>query len=110
MTAQLAMQAASDPLLGFTSIGPYHYYVRQYRNMKGTVEPVPLEADDLAAYGALCGAALARAHARTGSATFISAYLATANIADRQGDRRLRGALRRPGRRRSRRLQGSLRR
>ena len=40
---QQALQTVSDPLLGWTSAGELAFYVRQFRNMKGTV---PLDAID----------------------------------------------------------------
>ena len=40
---QQALQTVSDPLLGWTSAGDLQFYVRQFRNMKGTV---PLDAID----------------------------------------------------------------
>ena len=38
---QQALQTVSDPLLGWTSAGGLQYYVRQFRNMKGTVPWTP---------------------------------------------------------------------
>ena len=64
---QQMLQGASDPLLGWTSIGPEQYYVRQFRDMKGGPELEELEALDLVALGRLCGTTLARAHARSAS-------------------------------------------
>ena len=64
---QQMLQGASDPLLGWTSIGDEQYYVRQFRDMKGAPELDELEALDLVALGRLCGTALARAHARSAS-------------------------------------------
>jgi uncharacterized protein (DUF2252 family) len=90
---QLLMQAASDPFLGWTSgigttgagisdrdheglhVAAKDYYVRQLRDMKGSMSVSLMDADQLAYYGRLCGWALARAHARTGRATVISGYL-----------------------------------
>src|SRR5499427_1850106 len=85
---QLMMQAASDPFLGWTSgLGPSvdgqdgllapakDYYVRQLRDMKGSMSVTLMDPDQLSYYGRLCGWALARAHARTGRATVISGYL-----------------------------------
>ena len=40
---QQALQTVSDPLLGWATVGERQYYVRQFRNMKGTV---PLDAID----------------------------------------------------------------
>jgi uncharacterized protein (DUF2252 family) len=64
---QQMLQGASDPLLGWTSIGKQQYYVRQFRDMKGAPELDDLEALDLVALGRLCGTTLARAHARSAS-------------------------------------------
>src|SRR5437773_5682447 len=41
---QQALQTVSDPLLGWTTIGDLQYYVRQFRNMKGTI---PLDAIEI---------------------------------------------------------------
>jgi hypothetical protein len=72
------MQAASDIFLGWAtgSLGE-HFYLRQLRDMKGSVDLTTFGADELAAYAGLCGVALARAHARTGDAALISGYLGT---------------------------------
>src|SRR5215475_3009840 len=85
---QQLTQAASDPFLGWTSGlgtaggGPGEllsaakdYYVRQLRDMKGSMSVTLMDPDQLSYYGRLCGWALARAHARTGRATLISGYL-----------------------------------
>ena len=40
---QQALQTVSDPLLGWTTMDGRQYYVRQFRNMKGTI---PLDAMD----------------------------------------------------------------
>jgi len=85
---QLLTQAASDPFLGWTSgLGPSvdgpdgllapakDYYVRQLRDMKGSMSVTLMDPDQLSYYGRLCGWALARAHARTGRATMITGYL-----------------------------------
>ena len=51
------------------------YYVRQLRDMKGSMSVSLMDPHQLAYYGRLCGWALARAHARTGRAFMISGYL-----------------------------------
>jgi Uncharacterized protein conserved in bacteria (DUF2252) len=43
--------------------------------MKGSAEVELMQPANLATYGELCGAALARAHARTGDAAMITGYL-----------------------------------
>ena len=45
--------------------------------MKVSLELETLEADHLVSYGGLCGAALARAHAKAGKAQEIAGYLGT---------------------------------
>jgi uncharacterized protein (DUF2252 family) len=83
VTGQRLTQAAIDPFLGWTtSAGPEgtavkHYYVRQLRDMKGSMSVPLMDPLQLDYYGRLCGWALARAHARTGRATVISGYLGT---------------------------------
>jgi uncharacterized protein (DUF2252 family) len=86
---QQLTQAASDPFLGWTTgtgtIGSgsggrrrassKDYYVRQLRDMKGSMSVSLMDPHQLSYYGRLCGWALARAHARTGRATMISGYL-----------------------------------
>ena len=84
VTGQRLMQAASDVFLGWAT-GPYghDYYVRQLRDMKGSVAIDLLTSEDLVRYGALCGLTLARAHARSGDAAAISGYLGTRDQFDR---------------------------
>lgn len=77
VSGQELMQAASDIFLGWMS-GPQgrHFYWRQLRDMKASVEVELLSATNLALYADLCGHTLARAHARaSGSAIEIAAYL-----------------------------------
>ena len=52
-----------------------HYYVRQLRDMKGSMSVSVMDPLQLNYYGRLCGWAPARAHARTGRAAMISGYL-----------------------------------
>lgn len=76
VTGQHLMQAASDIFLGWTT-GPAgrHYYGRQLRDMKGSVEVADMTTSGLRAYADLCGRALARAHARSGDRLAIAGYL-----------------------------------
>jgi uncharacterized protein (DUF2252 family) len=73
---QRLMQAASDIFLGwYTGTNRRHYYVRQLRDMKGSVDIATLEPEAFAAYATLCGGTLARAHARGGDPCMIAGYL-----------------------------------
>jgi uncharacterized protein (DUF2252 family) len=80
---QQALQTVSDPLLGWTSVGELQFYVRQFRNMKGTV---PLDAIDppaLADYAGIVGRLLAKGHARTSGASMIAGYAGRSDNLDR---------------------------
>ena len=85
---QRLTQAAADPFLGWTSgVGTRgtavkDYYVRQLRDMKGSMSVPLMDPLQLNYYGRLCGWALARAHARTGRATVISGYLGSSEDFD----------------------------
>ena len=83
---QRLTQAASDAFLGWftgASAGHRHFYVRQLRDKKGSAEVEGMPASYLATYGELCGATLARAHARTGDAAKITGYLGDDDTFDR---------------------------
>ena len=89
VAGQRLTQAAGDPFLGWTTavgsdrVTPKHYYVRQLRDMKGDMDIPAMSARQLERYGALCGWALARAHARTGRAPMIAGYLGRSDRFDR---------------------------
>jgi uncharacterized protein (DUF2252 family) len=72
---QQALQTVSDPLLGWTEVDGRQYYVRQFRNMKGTVPLDNLNATSLADYAGIVGHLLAKGHARTSGASMIAGYL-----------------------------------
>jgi len=77
---QRLMQSASDLFLGWLSATGFDgqerdYYVRQFRDMKGSVDLEGINPDRLVAYAGLCGDLLAAAHARSGEAAEIAGYL-----------------------------------
>lgn len=75
---QRYMQAASDIFLGWVrGEGGRDFYVRQLHDMKGSVSIDTIQPIGLTAYARLCGAALARAHARGGDVVAIDAYIGT---------------------------------
>lgn len=79
---QQSLQTVSDPLLGWTSVGDLQFYVRQFRNMKGTI---PLDAIDAAAltdYAGIVGHLLAKGHARTSGASMIAGYVGSSDKLD----------------------------
>jgi uncharacterized protein (DUF2252 family) len=75
VAGQQIMQAASDPFLGWSTAGHRHYYVRQFRDMKGSMNIERLDDAALMEYSGLCGAILARAHAQTTEPAVIAGYL-----------------------------------
>ncbi|NNH07452.1 DUF2252 domain-containing protein [Cellulomonas fimi] len=84
---QRLMQAVSDVMLGWQrSAGldgvARDYYVRQLRDWKGGVDLAAARPEGLAAYARLCAWTLARAHARSGDAIAVGAYLGAGTVAD----------------------------
>jgi uncharacterized protein (DUF2252 family) len=74
VTGQRALQASTDVMLGWTSIGSTPYYVRQMKNMKGSIPIEWLSGPSFNFYAWACGALLARAHARSADAAAIAGY------------------------------------
>ena len=72
---QRMMQAQSDIFLGWSTFDDRHYYGRQLRDMKFSVDVEEMEPVRFTAYVQVCGATLARAHARTSDPAQISGYL-----------------------------------
>ena len=75
VAGQQIMQAESDPFLGWATAGNHHFYVRQFRDMKGSVAVEKLNVTGLAEYGRLCADVLARAHAQTAEPALLAGYL-----------------------------------
>ena len=76
VVGQQIMQATSDVFLGWTrGPGGRDFYLRQLWDMKGSVDIAKLQPVGLSFYAGICGWALARAHARSGDAVAIAAYL-----------------------------------
>jgi uncharacterized protein (DUF2252 family) len=87
VAGQRLMQAATDIFLGWQSIKGLDgvtrdYYVRQFHDWKGGAEVERLLPAGAAFYARLCGATLARAHARWGDRIAIAAYLGNSNAFD----------------------------
>ena len=79
---QQALQTVSDPLLGWTTVDDRQYYVRQFRNMKGTLPLDAIDSQSLAAYAGIVGQLLAKGHARTSGASMISGYAGSSDKLD----------------------------
>ena len=75
---QKVLQVTGDPFLGWTrgsDDGLGDYYLRQLKDMKGSIDATRLDPEGLTGYAQLCGAVLARAHGRSGAAATISGYV-----------------------------------
>ena len=76
------MQTTSDILLGWTSIRGRPYYVRQFRDMKGSVELESLPGNEIDDCARLVGALLARAHSRSPDARLLAGYCGSGDTLD----------------------------
>ncbi|MEV5282581.1 DUF2252 domain-containing protein [Streptomyces sp. NPDC051993] len=88
VAGQRLMQTAADIFLGWENVTgidgrPRDFYVRQLRDWKGIAQPETMDSKTLALFGQLCGASLARAHARSGDPIAIAAYLGGGDAFDR---------------------------
>jgi uncharacterized protein (DUF2252 family) len=88
VVGQRLMQAASDIFLGWLRVTdldgqPRDYYVRQFHDWKGSAEVATLKVPGATLYARMCGATLARAHARWGDRIAMAAYLGPGEVFDR---------------------------
>ena len=85
---QRLMQAASDIMLGWFKNHDLDgveraFYIRQLWDGKGSALVEVMEPEGMTAYAEICGWALAHAHARSGDAVAIAAYLGSGEAFDR---------------------------
>jgi uncharacterized protein (DUF2252 family) len=88
VAGQRLMQAATDAFLGWQRIDGMDgvtrdYYVRQFHDWKGSADLERMRVPGATLYSRICGATLARAHARWGDRIAIAAYLGTGSGFDR---------------------------
>lgn len=85
---QRFMQAASDILLGWTSLrladsgGARDFYIRQLRDMKMSMTVEAMNQVTLEFYANVCGRVLARAHSRSSDPTVIAGYMGNSRVFD----------------------------
>ncbi|CAM2173641.1 DUF2252 domain-containing protein [Paraburkholderia sacchari] len=83
IAGQRLMQSASDVFLGWTSgANGRDFYIRQLRDMKMSAVIEDWDAGMLRQYARMCAHALARAHARSGDAAMIAAYMGSGQTFD----------------------------
>jgi uncharacterized protein (DUF2252 family) len=88
VVGQRLMQAASDIFLGWLQVTDLDgqrrdYYVRQFHDWKGSADVATLKVPGATLYARMCGATLARAHARWGDRIAMAAYLGPGDVFDR---------------------------
>jgi uncharacterized protein (DUF2252 family) len=88
VVGQRLMQTASDIFLGWVRVKdidgqPRDYYVRQLHDWKGSAHVDTLSVDGAITYARMCGATLARGHARSGDWIAIASYLGKGDVFDR---------------------------
>ena len=88
VAGQRLMQAATDIFLGWERITGLDgqtrdYYVRQLHDWKGSADPEVMAVRGALLYSRICGATLARAHARWGDRIAIASYLGKGDTFDR---------------------------
>jgi uncharacterized protein (DUF2252 family) len=84
VAGQRLMQAASDSFLGWTHSNAtgHHYYWRQLKDMKASMEVEGASSGEMRRFAELTGWTLARAHARSGDAEAIAGYLGSGEVFD----------------------------
>jgi uncharacterized protein (DUF2252 family) len=73
--AQRTLQSLGDLLLGHTTIDGRPFFVRQMKNLKASMPIEFLSGESFEFWGWVCGALLARAHARSGDIAKIAGYI-----------------------------------
>ena len=71
----------SDVFLGTTRKDGRDYYIRQFHDMKGTVETEGMSASTFGEYVSACAVLLARAHSQSANASILRGYVGTSNTA-----------------------------
>ena len=72
---QRILQALSDPFLGHLQSPAADFYVRQFHDMKGSVEVEELEDGPFITYAQACAAVIARAHSQSVTAAEVAGYI-----------------------------------
>ena len=88
VAGQRLMQGASDVFLGWQRITGFDgvtrdFYVRQLHDWKGSADVDSMLVPGATVYSRICGATLARAHARWGDRIAIASYLGKGDAFDR---------------------------
>lgn len=75
VSAQRILQATSDVFLGYFQMQNKSFYVRQFRDMKESIDMTTLDWGQFSAYVTTCAMILAKAHAQSPTAAMIRGYV-----------------------------------
>ncbi len=76
---QQILQAMSDVFLGTTRNDGRDYYVRQFHDMKGSVDTEGMSPSVFGEYVTACAVLLARAHSQSANASILRGYVGTSD-------------------------------
>ena len=77
---QRILQALSDPFLGHMRNANADFYVRQFHDMKGSIDVEELDDGPFITYGQACAATIARAHSQSLTATEVAGYVGSGRV------------------------------
>ncbi|MET0736448.1 MAG: DUF2252 domain-containing protein [Microbacterium sp.] len=77
---QRILQAVSDPFLGHLQAYAGDFYVRQFHDMKGSIETELIEDRPFRSYAEACAATLARAHSQSPQAAVVAGYIGNGRV------------------------------
>ncbi|PRB07129.1 hypothetical protein CQ047_14280 [Microbacterium sp. MYb72] len=75
VSMQRILQALSDPFLGHLRSPNADFYVRQFHDMKGSIEVEELDDGPFVTYAQACAATVARAHSQSVTASEVAGYI-----------------------------------
>jgi len=82
VSAQRILQSTSDVFLGYFQMADKSFYVRQFRDMKESIDIPTLSWGQFKAYANTCAMILAQAHAQSPTAAMIRGYVGNSSKFD----------------------------
>lgn len=79
IAGQLILQAMSDVFLGTVRKDRHDFYVRQFHDMKGSIDTAGMSPATFRDYLSACAVLLARAHAQSANASVLRGYVGTSD-------------------------------
>ena len=79
IAGQRVLQATLDVFLGVQHLAGRDFYVRQFQDMKGTIETDAMSPKAFGQYVSACGLSLARRHTQSVNASLLYGYIGNGN-------------------------------